>query len=214
MLEVPPFYVNFRKRSFSSIMERRSLPEEGISIYIYVTRHRHVEKLLVLKRLHPDLYVPEEQKELVSAIDGLSQMEFEEFAKFLGIEEFMTSVKRLEQKWEYGGNGTWLETIGPFKIYMILIIGNARWTVRPAISRENMRGYGFELPVDTGLSEAFTRELREGELDEIHDHVDSQHFHLTVDSLERCIDLARRWDYYFSTRAKWMQTVRLVTDAV
>lgn len=195
-------------------MERRSLPEEGISIYIYVTRHRHVEKLLVLKRLHPDLYVPEEQKELVSAIDGLSQMEFEEFAKFLGIEEFMTSVKRLEQKWEYGGNGTWLETIGPFKIYMILIIGNARWTVRPAISRENMRGYGFELPVDTGLSEAFTRELREGELDEIHDHVDSQHFHLTVDSLERCIDLARRWDYYFSTRAKWMQTVRLVTDAV
>jgi len=195
-------------------MERRDLPEEGISIYIYVTRHRHVEKLLALKRIHPDLHVPEEQKELVSAIDELSQREFEEFLKFLGIEEFVRSVKRLKKEWKYGGNGTWLTTIGPFTIYMMLIIGNSRWTVRPAISRENIRGYGFEIPVDTGLCEVFMRELKEGELEEMHDHVENQHFHLTVDSLERCMNLARRWDYYFSNNARWRQTVSLVTDLI
>lgn len=213
-LDVPPFYVNFRKRSFSSIMERRSLPEEGLGIYIYVTRHRHVEKLLILKRLHPDLYIPEEQKELVSAIDGLSQSEFAEFVRFLEIEEFVGSVERLEEIWEYSGNGVWLETVGPFTIYMILIIGNGRWTVRPAISKANMKGYGFEIPVDTGLTGSFMKELGEGELEEIHDHTENQHFHLTVDSLERCISLARRWDYYFSTRSKWRQTVFLATDTI
>jgi hypothetical protein len=213
-LEVPPFYVNFHKRSFSSVMERRSLPIEGVSIYVYVTRHRHVEKLLILKRLHPDLYVPEEQKELVSAIDELGQKEFEEFVGFLDIEDFERSVEKLEEKWKYGGNGVWLGTIGPFTLHMILVIGNGRWTVRPAISGQNMKGYGFEIPVDTKLSESFTEELREGELEEIHDHTENQHFHLTVDSLERCINLAKRWDYYFSTRRNWRQTVFLVTDNI
>ncbi len=204
--------MNFYKRTFSSILDRRDLPEKGIAIYVYVTRHKHVEKLLILKRMHPDLYVPEEQKELVSAVDGLSQTEFDAFVRFLGIEEFVRSVQRLEEKWEYGGNGTWLKNIGPFTIYMILIIGNGRWTVRPAISREGIRGYGFEIPVDTRQSEAFKKELKEGELEEIHDHVENQHHHLTVDSLERCISLSKRWDYYFSTNARWRQTVLLVTD--
>ena len=212
VLEVPPFYVNFEKRSFRSIMDRRTLPEKGIAIYVYVTRHRHIEKLMVLKRMHPDLYVPEEHRELVSAIDGLSQNEFQEFVRFLGIDEFVTSVQKLEERWKYGGNGMWLETIGPFTIYMILIIGNGRWTVRPAISKENVEGYGFEIPVDTEQSEAFMKELKENELEETHDHTENQHFHLTVDSLERCISLARRWDYYFSTNARWRQTVLLVTD--
>lgn len=212
VLEVPPFYINFQKRSFSSIIERRDLPKEGIAIYVYVTRHRHVEKLLVLKRMHPDLYIPKEQKGLVSAVDGLSETEFEEFVRFLGIEDFVKSIQNLEEKWKYGGNGTWLGTIGPFTIYMILVIGNGRWTVRPAISKKNMKGYGFEIPVDTPQCEVFTKELKEGELEEIHDHIENQHFHLTVDSLERCISLARRWDYYFSTNARWRQTILLVTD--
>jgi hypothetical protein len=95
---------------------------------------------------------------------------------------------------------------------MALIIGNARWTVRPAISREGVRGYGFEIPVDTEQRDAFMKELEEGELEEIHDHIENQHFHLTVDSLDRCISLARKWDFYFSTNARWKQTVSLVTD--
>lgn len=193
-------------------MQRRDLPRKGIAIYVYVTRHRHVEKLLALKRMHPDLYVPEEQRQLVSAIDGLSQKEFEEFVGFLEIDEFMKSVQSLEEKWKYGGNGTWLKTAGPFTIYMILIIGNGRWTVRPAISKKNMKGYGFEIPVDTAQREAFMKELKEGELEEIHDHTENQHFHLTVESIEQCISLARRWDYYFSTDARWRQTVLLITD--
>ena len=193
-------------------MDRRDLPKKGIAIYVYVTRHRHVEKLLVLKRMHPDLYVPEEQRALVSAIDGLSQTEFEEFVRFLEIDEFAESVKTLESTWKYSGNGMWLHTTGPFTIYMILIIGNGRWTVRPAISKKNVKGYGFEIPVDTKQSEAFMKELKEGELEEIHDHTENQHFHLTVENIERCITLSRKWDYYFSTNARWRQTVFLITD--
>jgi len=162
--------------------------------------------------MHPDLYIPKEQKGLVSAIDGLSETEFEEFVRFLGIKDFVKSVQNLEEKWKYGGNGTWLGSIGPFTIYMILVIGNGRWTVRPAISKKNMKGYGFEIPVDTPQREVFMKELKEEELEEIHDHIENQHFHLTVESLERCISLARRWDYYFSTNARWRQTVLLITD--
>jgi len=104
-----------------------------------------------------------------------------------------------------------LGTIGPFTIYMILVIGNGRWTVRPAISKKNVKGYGFEIPVDTGQRGAFMKELKEGELEETHDHIENQHYHLTVESIERCISLARRWDYYFSTNARWRQTVLLIT---
>jgi hypothetical protein len=86
-------------------------------------------------------------------------------------------------KCEWIGNRIWVETIGPFMIYMILIIGNGRWIVRPAILGEGIRGYGFEIPVDTRQSEAFRKELKEGELEEIHDHVENQQYHLTVDSL-------------------------------
>lgn len=214
VLEVPPFYVNFHKRTFSSILERRNLPIEGVAIYVYVTRHRHVEKLLVLKRMHPDIYVPREQKELVSAIDQLSDNEVKEFIKVLGIEEFADSIMKLEKEWKYIGNGVWLKNIGSFTIYMILIIGNARWTVRPAISKRNVKGYGFEIPVETAEREVFMNEINKGELEEIHDHIDNLHFHLTVNSLERCISLARTWDYYFSNNARWKQTVLLVTDMI
>jgi len=60
VLEVPPFYVDFEKRNFGSIMARRNLPREGLVIYIYVTRRRHVENLLLLKKMHPDIIVPDE----------------------------------------------------------------------------------------------------------------------------------------------------------
>ncbi len=208
-LEVPPFYVNFEKRNFGSIMVRRDLPREGVVIYVYVTRRRHVENLLLLKRLHPDLYLPEELKESAAAIEELSPKEFEGFVRTVKIGGFMKAMKSLENEWEYGGNGVWLTRIDPFTLYMILIIKESRWTVRPAITKEDVKGYGFEIPVDAGLKEAFMKQLKEGELEEIHNHVENQHFHLAVDSLERCIDLAKEWDYYFSTRTRWRQTVFL-----
>jgi hypothetical protein len=211
-LEVPPFYVDFQKRSFGSIMVRRQLPKEGTVIYAYVTRYRHVEHLLLLKRLHPDLCIPEELKDSVAAIEELSSREFEEFLRTLKIETSARAIEELEKEWEYGGNGIWLKRTYPFTLYMILIMRDSRWTVRPAISKENMNGYGVEIPVDTELRETFMGQLKEGELEEIHDHVENLHFHITVDSLERCISLAKTWDYYFSTRTKWRQTVFLSGD--
>ena len=208
-LEVPPFYVDFQKRNFSSIMDRRHLPKEGTVIYVYVTRYRHVEHLLLLKRLHPDLCIPDELKDSVAAIEELNPREFEEFLRTIKIERSVRAVEELEREWEYGGNGIWLKRIDPFTLYMILIVKESRWTVRPVISKENVKGYGVEIPVDTELSKTFMGELKEGELEEIHDHVENQHFHITVDSLERCISLAKTWDYYFSTRTKWRQTVFL-----
>ena len=208
-LEVPPFYVDFQKRNFSSIMVRRHLPKDGTVIYVYVTRHRHVEKLLLLSRQHPDIYLSEELKESGVAIKELSPREFEGFVKAIKIEGFVKDIEELEEEWEYGANGIWSKRIDPFTLYMVLIVKNSRWTVRPAISKENMKGYGFEMPVDTGLTKPFMSELKEGELEEIHDHVENQHFHLTVESLERCIELAKEWDYYFSTRTKWRQSVFL-----
>jgi len=208
-LEVPPFYVNFEKRNFGSIMVRRDLPKQGIIIYVYVTRRRHVENLLVLKRLHPDLNLPEELRESATAIGELGPKEFVGFVRTIKVGGIIRAMEELEEEWEYGGNGVWLKRIEPFTLYMILVMKESRWTVRPAISKENVKGYGFEVPIDTGLREAFMMELKEGELEEIHNHVENQHFHLTVDSLDRCIDLAKDWDYYFSTRTRWRQTVFL-----
>ena len=211
-LEVPPFYVNFEKRSFSSIMMRKQLPKEGMVIYVYVTRHRHVEKLLLLKRLHPDVYLSEELQQSGTAIEELSPREFVKFQRVTKTEEFERDISELEKEWEYSGNGVWIKRIDPFVLYMVLIVKEARWTVRPAISKEGITGYGFEIPVDTTLSKGFMEKLEESELDEIHNHVESQHFHLTVNSLERCKVLAREWDYYFSTRTRWRQTVFLSAD--
>jgi hypothetical protein len=211
-LEVPPFYVNFEKRSFSSIMVRKQLPKEGMVIYVYVTRHRHVEKLLLLKRLHPDVYLSEELQQSGIAIEELNPREFAEFQRVTKTQEFERDISELEKEWEYSGNGVWMKRIDSFVLYMVLIVKEARWTVRPAISKEGVKGFGFEIPVDTASSKIFIEKLEEGELEEIHDHVESQHFHLTVNSLERCKALAGEWDYYFSTRTRWRQTVFLSAD--
>jgi len=211
-LEVPPFYVDFEKRRFSSIVVRKRLPNEGMAIYVYVTRHRHVEKLLLLRRLHPDVCLPDELSSPGTAIEELSRKEFQAFIRVTKIQQFVRDIRSLEKEWEYSGNGVWLKQVGFFGLYMILVVKDARWTVRPAISRKGMEGYGFEIPVDTSLSKSFMEGLKEGELEEIHDHVDSQHFHLAIDSLARCRELARHWDYYFSTRTRWRQTVFLAFD--
>ena len=74
-LEMPPFYVDFKKRNFGSIMARRDLPREGLVIHIYVTRQRHVENLLLLKKLHPDISLPEELRDSAAAIEALEPRE-------------------------------------------------------------------------------------------------------------------------------------------
>jgi hypothetical protein len=177
-----------------------------------VTRHRHVEKLLLLKRLHPDVYLSEELQQSGIAIEELNPREFAEFQRVTKTQEFERDISELEKEWEYSGNGVWMKRIDSFVLYMVLIVKEARWTVRPAISKEGVKGFGFEIPVDTASSKIFIEKLEEGELEEIHDHVESQHFHLTVNSLERCKALAGEWDYYFSTRTRWRQTVFLSAD--
>lgn len=191
---------------------RRRLPNEGMAIYVYVTRHRHVEKLLLLHRLHPDISLPGELEASGTAIEKLSQKEFQEFIKTTKIRQFANDLKALEKEWEYSGNGVWQKPVGSFTLFMILLVKDARWTIRPAISRKDISGYGFEIPVDTSLSQNFKEVLKPRELEEVHDHIDNQHFHLAVDSLERCSELAQQWDYYFSTRTRWRQTVFLSFD--
>jgi len=198
-LEVPPFFINFEKRNFSSIMARRQSGDSGVLVYIYITRKHHVKKLLVLKGFHPDLYIPQELH------PTRKEMSSEE------TEGFIESLEDLENRWVYQGEGIWLRIFGAFTLRMILIIGENRWTVRPAISKKGVRGYGVEIPVDTGLAEQFKKELKDGELGEIHDHTDTQHFHLTVAKLGRYIELAKKRDYYFSQKEKWKQTVSVST---
>ena len=198
-LEVPPFFINFEKRNLSSIMARRQSDNSGILVYIYITRKHHVEKLLLLKEIHPDLFIPQE----INVTEN--QISTEE------IEGFITSVKDLERHWVYQGAGIWVRQFGAFTLSMILIIGEDRWTVRPAISKKRMKGYGVEIPVDTELAEEFKNELKDVKLEEVHDHEDTQHFHLTVYKLNQYIELAKKWDYYFSEKEKWKQTVQLTS---
>ena len=167
-LEVPPFFINFEKRNFSSLMARRQSDNSGILVYIYITRKHHVENLL-LKEIHPDLFIPQE----INVTEN--QISTEE------IEGFITSVKDLEHYWVYQGAEIWVRRFGAFTLSMILIIGEDRWTVRPAISKKRMKGYGVEIPVDTELAEEFKNELKDVKLEEVHDHKDTQHFLLTVD---------------------------------
>ena len=117
--------------------------------------------------------------------------EREGFMKTVNIEESVRVIQIMEEEWTYIGSGVWLKRIRFIhSFYMLLIMKESRWTVRPAISKEKVKGYGFEVPVDTVLSEVFLKHLRKGELEEIHDHVENKHFHLTMDGLKRCVELA------------------------
>ena len=199
-LEVPPFFIDFEKRRFKSIMVRKKPPREGhgILFYVYVTRSFQMEKLLALKTFHPDIHIP---KDLKVAVPGYKAKE--------EIAEFIDSVLRLEKTWPYERNGIWYRKFDSFTLRMFLIIGEGRWTIRPAISRNGLRGFGVEIPVDTRIAKDFKRELRENELEDVHDHVTTQHFHLKVSSIQRYIELAKNWDYYFSTAETWRKTVRI-----
>ena len=58
-------------------------------------RHRQVEKLLLLKKLHPDLFLPDELKEAESAIEKLSPKEFDGFVKTINLEDFIRALKKI-----------------------------------------------------------------------------------------------------------------------
>ena len=61
------------------------------------------------------------------------------------------------------------------------------------------------------MGNSFLEELDDKEEEdlEVHEHVENRHFHFTVFSVERYIDLVKKWDYYFSRKERWGQTVRI-----
>ena len=94
---------------------------------------------------------------------------------------------------------------------MVLIIGTDRWTIRPLISKKNLSGFGAEIPVEANLSNHFLDELLEeekGDL-EVHEHSDNKHYHFTVFSIERFIQLVKKWAYYFSHKERWEMSVKI-----
>jgi len=197
-LEVPPFFIDFRKRNFSSMMTRRISGDRGILFYVYITRKNQLSKLLILKSMHPGIFMPQK----ISINEMITRDE---------IDDFIRSVNETEREWEYQDHGLWKRRIDNFTIYMVLVVGEDRWTVRAMVSKEGVPGYGVEIPVESNLSKKFIEELTpEESYDlEIHDHVDNKHFHFTVYSIERLIDLVKRYDYYFARKEIWEQSIRI-----
>ena len=196
-LEVPPFFIDFSKRNFSSMMTRR-ISEEGSLFYVYITRRNQISKLLVLKAIHPGIFMPPK----LTINESFTRDE---------INDFIKSVKELENEWEYQDHGLWKKRINDFTVYMVLVIGDDRWTVRAMVSKERMPGYGVEIPVEIELSEKFMKELAPEEIRDldIHEHVENRHFHFTVYSIERFIDLVKKYDYYFARKEIWERSVRI-----
>jgi len=197
-LEVPPFFIDFKKRNFSSMMTRRVPGGEGTLFYVYLTRKNQMSKLLILKAMHPGIFMPPK----LAINESFTRDE---------INGFINSVKELEKEWEYQDHGLWKRRINDFTVYMVLVIGDDRWTVRAIVSKGGMPGYGVELPVDPRLSEKLMEDLTpEESCDlEIHEHVENRHFHFTVYDIERFIDLVKRYDYYFARKEIWEQSVRI-----
>ena len=129
------------------------------------------------------------------------------------ISSFLESVKRIEKEWSYRGMGVWRKDFFETQVFIILIIGDERWTVRPLISKKNTPGFGVEIPVEPEMSKSFLEELgkREKADLEVHEHVENRHFHFTVFSIERYISLVKKWDYYFSRKERWNKTVVIDT---
>ena len=197
-LEVPPFFINLEKRNFSSMITRRLAGSEGTLFYVYITRKNQLSKLLILKAMHPGIFIPPK----LTINESFTRDE---------INGFIDSVRDLEKEWEYQDHGLWRRRIDDLTIYMVLVIGDDRWTVRAMVSKEGIPGYGVELPVDPRLSERLMEELSSEESCdlEIHEHIENRHFHFTVYDIERFIDLVKRYDYYFARKEIWERSVRI-----
>ncbi len=197
-LEIPPFFVNFDKRDFSSMMTRKEKEGRKALFYVYISRRNQLSKLLLLKAMHPDIFIPVTLK----INDEIDKDE---------INTFIQSVQRAEKDWKYYGTGIWERNFYDCKVYMVLIIGEDRWTVRPMVAKEGLSGFGVEIPVGVDLSDGFLKALREEEKKdiEIHEHVENRHFHFVVYSRERFIQLTKEWDYYFAHKERWRMSVKL-----
>jgi len=117
----------------------------------------------------------------------------------------------LEKEWTYSGSGLWSRDFFDCKVFMVLIIGEDRWTVRSMVSKKGLEGFGVEIPVEVKMSEEFVQELRDDEKGdlEIHDHIQNRHFHFTANRVERFIQLVKKWDCYFARKEVWEQTVKI-----
>jgi len=185
-LAFPPFFIDFKKHSLRSLVTHKMGESvDGVYVFAFYTKELSLKELAILKEIHPD-------------ISFLGDIEFTERAK-----EFKKAVEELEKSWPYYEKGIWLKKIENVKVYMILIVDEDRWTIRAAVTREGYKGYNVEIPVDTSKAEEFEKILKEGELEEIHDHLITQHFHLIIESLDRYISLVKDWDYYFSKNCLW-----------
>jgi len=191
-LEVPPFFLEPKKGRLRSILVRKQpkVPRGVIMIYIFVTQRGQAQKLMELKSIHSDLFIPRE-------LPVLAEISREE------LEDFRASVSELEETWPYEGNGMWRRDFDSCTVHMVLMIKEDMWTVRPTVSKEGISGYGVEIPVDTNLAEEFEKDLVKDELEAIHDHVVTLHYHLKLDDLKRYIQLAKKWDYYFYKEVAW-----------
>lgn len=198
-LEIPPFFVNFDKRDFSSMMTREEKEGRKALFYVYISRKNHLSKLLLLKAMHPDIFIPNSLK-INEEIDRDE------------INTFIEAVLKTESEWTYDDMGLWERPFLDSKVYMVLIIGKDRWTVRPLVSKEGLSGFGAEIPVGTDDTNDFLDDLldKEKERIEIHHHLDNKHFHFTAFSVQRFIQLVKKWDYYFSHKERWKRTVRIV----
>jgi hypothetical protein len=197
-LEIPPFFVNFDKRDFSSMMSREKKEGRKALFYVYISRKNHLSKLLLLKAMHPDIFIP-------------NTLIINEKIDRLDIDSFIRSVKKTNKEWSYRGMGIWRKDFFEIQVFMVLILGKDRWTIRPLISKKDIPGFGVEIPIEQDKCNSFLKELdsREKVDLDVHEHVENRHFHFTVFSVERYINLIKKWDYYFSRKERWKQTVRI-----
>jgi hypothetical protein len=198
VLEIPPFFVNFDKRDFSSMMTREKKEGRKALFFVYISRANHLSKLLLLKAMHPDIFIP------------INLRINEEIARE-DIDTFIESVKEVEKNWKYLGKGVWKRRFFECAVYMVLVIGDERWTIRPLVAKKRVAGLGAEIPVEFKLGDKFLKKLREREKSDlvIHEHLENRHFHFTVYSIERFIQLVKQWDYYFAHKERWEMTVKV-----
>lgn len=194
VLALPPFFIDFETHNIHSLVshdlaEKRE--RNGVNILIFITKSLQLNRLSVLKEMHQDITFLH-RKDIERKDIGLDE-----------IKNFQNAILKIEKDWPYMGNGIWMKQVDSVTIRMVLVVEDDRWTIRPAISRKRAETYNVEIPVISSKAEDFTRVLREGELEEIHEHNITKHFHLSVGSLDRYIELVKEWDYYFSKDVLW-----------
>ena len=76
-LEVPPFFLEPKKGRLRSILVRKQpkVPRGVIMIYIFVTQRGQAQKLMELKSIHSDLFIPRE----LPVLAEISREELEDF---------------------------------------------------------------------------------------------------------------------------------------